>query len=437
MTKKSKIFFILFSLIILFLSLNIHSNKQPGNYRCEIHADKAGYYVYLPAFFLYDFNPENFPNNIDKNVGDGFDFKKINPVTHEKVVFTKYSCGVAILDAPFFLVTHLFCKLTHADASGFSIPYHRMRDISSWVYTMLGLVLLFLTLTKKTNFSENTLLLGISLYFLGTNFLYYSIKDVGMSHNYSFFLIALFLYLYTVRYDMSQYKQFAVLGFVLGMLFLVRPINLVFLCVLCLWDISNLNELKLRIINYGSKLFVLLGIAFLVVVPQLAYYYYVSHGFVNYSYGNESFIYLKNPQILRVFFGLENGLFTNNPIHVFTFLGIFYLIKNKIVNGWKLLSLFLGIGLLYSTWWCWGLGCGFSHRGYVEYYAVFVLPFIYLLNQILTKPNKIKIPIMAVLAICILINLKLTFAYDNCWYGKNSWDTQEWLKLLLHTGYVK
>ena len=98
MSKKIIIFLSIAATIILFLSLNLHSNKRPANYRCEIHADKAGYYVYLPAIFLYDFNPDKFPKNIEKTIGEGFDFRKKNSQNDQKVIFTKYPCGVAIMD---------------------------------------------------------------------------------------------------------------------------------------------------------------------------------------------------------------------------------------------------------------------------------------------------------------------------------------------------
>lgn len=437
MSKLSKIFFIIVSLILLFLSLNIHSKKPTANYRCEIHADKAGYYVYLPAFFLYDFNTEKFPKNIDRTIGDGFDFRKKNPVTHKNVVFTKYSCGVAIMDAPFFLVTHLYCKLLNLDSSGFSIPYHRMRDVSTWFYTMLGLILVFLTLKKKTNLDDKTILIGVALFVFGTNFLYYTVKDAGMSHNYSFFLIALFIYLYTVKFDLKKYWHYCLLGLVMGLLILIRPINSVFLGCIVLWDIQSLGEFKQRFLHPWKHWLSFAVVVLLTLIPQLMYYKYAFGSFVNYSYGNESFIYLMNPQILRVYFGLENGWITNNPLHIFTLAGIFFMVKHKIANAWKLLFLVLGIGLLYSAWWCWGLGCGFGHRGFVEYYALLMMAFVYILNFIFTLPKKSRWVLYSLIGICVMVNLKLTFAYDNCWYGANSWDTQEWFKLMFETGFVK
>ncbi len=100
MSRKLTIYLAIVAVFLLFLSLNIHSNKKPANYRCEIHADKAGYYVYLPALFLYDFNPNKFPKNIENTIGEGFAFIKKNSENDQKVIFTKYPCGVNYCSIP-------------------------------------------------------------------------------------------------------------------------------------------------------------------------------------------------------------------------------------------------------------------------------------------------------------------------------------------------
>jgi hypothetical protein len=35
-------------------------------------SDKVGYYVYLPATFLYHFKAQEFPANVDSLTGNGF-----------------------------------------------------------------------------------------------------------------------------------------------------------------------------------------------------------------------------------------------------------------------------------------------------------------------------------------------------------------------------
>ncbi|HAV25632.1 MAG TPA: hypothetical protein DCX01_05600 [Bacteroidetes bacterium] len=63
---RDKIVFGLLFLFLLFVSLNRHSKHPAFEYHSEIFTDKAGYHVYLPAFFYYDMNGQKMPEDIDK-----------------------------------------------------------------------------------------------------------------------------------------------------------------------------------------------------------------------------------------------------------------------------------------------------------------------------------------------------------------------------------
>jgi hypothetical protein len=423
--------------LLLFVTFNIHNNKVPLNYRSEIYADKAGYYVYLPALFLYDFSPEKFPEKLDSISGYGFLFAHTNPNKTQKVVFTKYPCGVAIMDAPFFAVTHLYCKLKNLPTDGFSAPYHRMRSLSAWFYPMLGIFLILLTIHKKTNIRPGILMGGATLFMLGTNLIYYTAKESGLSHNYSFFLLAWLVYFKTLVFKPEKTTHYLLLGLIVGLMVLVRPINAVFAGLFLMWDLRSVTEVKSLFVNNPKKWLLFALMAFAVFIPQLVYYQYAFGRYVNYSYGNETFLFWKNPKIAHVFFAFENGWLTNNPAHVFTLAGIVFMIKNNMANGRKLLALVAGVGLLYASWWSWELGCGMGHRGFVEFYAVLMLPFIYSFNNIMNMQGVKKAMLLGLLVLFVLINLKIITAYDNCWYGRGAWDAREWFDLLLKMVYVK
>ena len=50
------IFFIILLAASLYLTLNLHRNNGYFNWKSEIWADRAGYYIYLPSFFMYHFD---------------------------------------------------------------------------------------------------------------------------------------------------------------------------------------------------------------------------------------------------------------------------------------------------------------------------------------------------------------------------------------------
>ena len=97
-------------------------------------SDKAGYYVYLPALFLYEFNSSKFPTKVDSLTGDGFHLNLKN-----NKVQSKYPVGVAVLVSPFFILAHAYSVLTDKVADGFSIPYQNAIDIAGVFYLLLCL----------------------------------------------------------------------------------------------------------------------------------------------------------------------------------------------------------------------------------------------------------------------------------------------------------
>ena len=193
MTKHSKLLkyllFLLFSVIVMFLSFNRHSKSGVFNYHSEIWADKAGYYIYLPAVFNYNFNASLFPDSIAAKTGDGF---RID-TTNNKVI-TKYSCGIAILQMPFYLAAGIFDDSSDPGRiPGFTKANHAAINIAAVFYLLLGFF--FLGRYLENRFHKPLVWLVLFVLFTATNLYYYSVDETGMSHVYSFFLFSLFLFL--------------------------------------------------------------------------------------------------------------------------------------------------------------------------------------------------------------------------------------------------
>ena len=70
-TKLIGLFILLYGLLCL-LSLNRHSQAKLNTYHAELWADKAGYNVYLPALFIYNFDSKQLPPKLEANTGNGF-----------------------------------------------------------------------------------------------------------------------------------------------------------------------------------------------------------------------------------------------------------------------------------------------------------------------------------------------------------------------------
>lgn len=150
MKRKSHIrvfsFFLVLYGLLLFLSLNRHSHSGYYNYHSEIWADKAGYYVYLPAALKFNFDASQFPDSIEQKTGFGFKLDK-----KSNLVLTKYTYGSALMQLPFYLLADLLAEPLGYEADAFSPIYYKFIDIAAVTYLMLGLIFLYLFLKKRSN----------------------------------------------------------------------------------------------------------------------------------------------------------------------------------------------------------------------------------------------------------------------------------------------
>jgi len=392
--------------ILMFAALNRHSHSKVFTYNSQLWADKAGYYIYLPALFIYDFDLKKIPDNIDLLTGNGFTINKIN-----NKIESKYPVGTAILESPFFILANTYELLIGGKADGFSKTYQNMIEICAVFYLSLGLFYLFLFLSKT--FSRKSTLLSLFVLFSATNLYYYSICEGGFSHIYSFFLFSYLLFLLSNnKYAFSKTTWFKII-IVGSFIVLIRQINIVFL-IISLFIFIPRKTLQ-KYLSFKDWMFSFI-IFLMVLSPQIIYNFYLSGSPFLYSYQNEKFIYLFNPKIKEVLFAFENGWITNNPIHLFTLIGIviYYKIQPKISIG--LLLIFLFCTYLYASWWSYELGCAYGHRGFVDIYPFAAISLTAVIQWIkLTNSKLIKKISYSFIILCVVLNLKFIYTYDTCW----------------------
>jgi hypothetical protein len=419
---------IILSGILLFLTFNKHSRSGVQTYHSEIWGDKAGYYVYLPAAFLYAFDGSRFPENIDSLTGNGF---RLDREDHR--VLTKYTCGVAVLLSPFFLITHALTVLLNAPQDGFSLPYHRMIDVAAIFYLLAGFLAWYLFLRKY--FSRIVSVVTMTALFLGTNLYYYAVDETGMSHIYSFFLFS--LYLLAIQHlfsgTASSRKWAFTAGVAAAMIVLVRPVNAVFLPVALFLDVTSRKEIVTRIafLLKWKNLLILIPAALLVFLPQGLYWHYAYGHYLTYTYQGEGFTNLFTPRIIEYLFSTNNGLLIYSPILLLVISGMVLMLLRQQKNGWMTAAMFIITVYLFSSWWNWYYGCGYGNRSFTEYLSLMALPFGFQINTIWTHSRKgIRWLWIIVICLLILLNLKMIYSWDGCWYG-TTWDWERFIGLLL------
>jgi len=390
------------------LSLYRHHAGEPNTFQSEIWADRAGYYVYLPATFLYTMQPERFPEKMDSLTGNGFELN-----LKDGKVFTKYSNGVAILQMPFFVAAHLITIFTGQPADGFSFYYRKSINLAAATYLTLGLLLLYSFLTRIVPQRRRAHLLSIALLFLGTNLYYYGIVATGMSHVYSFFLFAAFAYLSSCKVSL---RNSVLLGLCAGFIVLIRPTNLIFLPFPWLLHTHFAQR------NTRTWLISIVSAAF-VFLPQLFYWHYLSGSWFFYSYGSEGFSNAFHPQIARVLLAPHNGMLPYAwPLLLIPF-AVFRLYKYRKPAGVYSAFAILIIIYLSAAWHDPAFGCGAGLRNVSEYMALLALPYSLLIHRVMNTPGTLIKRLFAIsLLLLALISFKINYHFYGCYPG----DIWEW-----------
>lgn len=239
-----------------------------------------------------------------------------------------------------------------------------------------------------------------------------------MSHAYSFCLVAIFLAA-SVRCLVKGEKQLLwKCSLLLGLIVLCRPINvLVVLFIPFLFPTWKSSIGKLRVTLGSWRSIVTLTLPFLLVVfLQLLYYKLATGHYLVYSYDEEGFNFA-NPEWFNFLFSYKKGLFLYTPMYLLAFLSLFFVkALSRFQKGiWTFALAF--IIYIFSSWWMWFYGGGFSGRVMVEYIPFFILPFGLYLNQLKAK-RRMLISAMVVLLIVVCQIQSYQYRYYEIHYSE-------------------
>jgi len=419
-------FFATMFCVILIPSLKYHSGRGYLNWKSEIYADRAGYYIFLPATFYYQWDPKKAPLKMDEKTGFGFVYDYQNGK-----IRTKYSCGLAFPIAPFFIATQYIARILGIPREdGFAPVFHRMADVAAAFYLVLGMFLLFRFLRKYFSLAASYLTLIFLL--AGTNLLYYSLYDTLMTHVYNFALVAAYLLSYKKYLDgKGKYRFFLIASAALAMLTLIRPTSIVLIIVVFLLDTRTPDELKARIqMLFRLKHLPLMGLFILIgYIPQLLYNRYVSGQFIYYLY-DDSFANMLSPRIVEIWFSTMNGLFIYTPMMILVIVGMIIMVRKKAVNAWISIILFLVLSYAFASWTCWYFGCSFGQRSFIDVFPVFAIPFAFLTEQAIAHKKKaMQGFIILIMLLFSWYNISLSYVYEECFFG-SAWDWNRYGQLL-------
>lgn len=376
--------------------------------------DGLSYYAYLPLTLNYqdlkmEFYSQGEDDIVTKSRFGGFP----KPTPNGNWVIPT-SMGLALLASPFVVAGHLFALMTPFENSGYSAPYMVGVLLSTLFY--LGLGLIFLRKVLLSCFNETITLITLLCLVFGTNLLYYIINQPFMSHVYSFSLISVFLFL-TVSWHRKQKTWILLLlGFTLGLISLVRPVNVIIVVLFFLWNVRSFRNLRDKFIFWLKKpqLILFMVLPFLVVwLPQMLYWKHVTDQYFYWSYSTQSGekvgFFFGNPQILNVLFSYRKGWLLYTPIMIFALTGMLLMKKKSGEFQTGTIATFLLFLYITSSWWSWWYGCSFGQRPFVDIYGLLAVPFASALFTLSGSGKKVRIAGYSILSFFVFLNLFQTW----------------------------
>lgn len=378
--------------------------------------DVYGYYLYLPATFIYQdigledntwlnavrdkYNPSPTPYQYVKGKG-----------SRQAIV---YNIGYSFIYAPGFIIAHYIAEPLGYAADGFSKPYQFSLVITAFLLSMIGL---FMLRKIALHFFSDTItaLLMIAV-ILGTNYFFQAVYDGTMPHNILFTLNC-FIIWYTIQWhEEKTLKHSMLLALLIGLASICRPTELIWILLPLFWNVydkfsfhEKFNILKEKF----SQVIILASILLVFVSIQSIYYKYSLGNFLEINLRSERFSFL-DPNTIQFLFSYKKGWLLYTPIMAFAIAGFYFLFK-KYRTIWLPLFLFFVVNLfVVSNWECWWYGASFSQRPMVETYCMMVFPLGALFSWIAdNKKRFIQWIFILLIGFCVVLNIFQTWQFLN------------------------
>lgn len=370
---------LLFCCLFLSLAVFIYYPKWK-NTRTEatISWDVSGYYLYLPAFFIYkDAKKLEFAPKIIEQYYPVPNLEQ-QAFPHESGNYVmKYPAGQALQWLPFFALAHVYALNSKYPADGFSVPYQFMISLGSLMIAFIGLW--FMRKALLEYFSDKVTAIALFFLVLGTNYLAYASINGAMTHNNLFTIYAVLIYLTIQFYKNPTFAKALGIGLLVGLAGLTRPTELMSLLIPVLWGIQMpmKNSIIQRVHFFKEhlpKLLLAIIACGLVGSIQLIYWKYITDHWLVYSYQDQGFSWLY-PHLKNGLFSYRSGWLLYTPIMMFALIGFIPLYKKHNSVFWTTLAfagLFIYVAFAWDIWW---YGGSLGQRTMVQCYPVLLFPF--------------------------------------------------------------
>lgn len=383
-----------------------------GGSEATIGWDVSGYYIYLPALFIYkDLKLLSFQDQILKDYQPTPERQQSFP--HDSGAFVaKYSSGQALQMLPFFAVAHAYATLSpRYPADGYSAPYQLGIALGALVFALVGLI--FLRKYLLLYFSDHVVGLSLLLLCLGSNYFDYAGITGAMTHNTLFTLYALLLLVSHRFHQKPRYLLAVIIGGVVGLMALTRPTEIIAVIIPLVYGMNPFSKKQLTLRSLflwqnRGKILLSATMCLLVGSIQLIYWKYVSGEWIVYSYEEQGFSWL-SPHLYEGFIGYRSGWLTYSPIMICSIIGLPMLYrfhKSQLMFVLPFALLFTYITFAWDIWW---YGGSLGQMAMVQLYPVLSIPFALFVRELITWKKYLQWIVGFILALFIYLNLWYTY----------------------------
>ncbi len=418
---NNKLIFFFIGVVALAFSSGIYSYNGHSEWP-PIKFEGEGYYSYLPTLVIYKSLDFTFVEK-KRFKEKGLDWKDVRLDKNTGRLNNQYPMGVAILIGPFFLIAHFLTLLFNSsNADGYSLIYQVSILTAACFYYLLGTYYLAKFLNRI--FGETTVFFTIIFITFGTSLFHYATFDAIFPHIYSYCFVSLLLYFTEKFWGSSNLNCSLVLGLIIGMLFLIRNLNLALASFFFLYPYGK--DFKERVLSNAKSLSWVMGAAFLTVFPQLIIWRVNSGSFFAFSHLDQSVeggsINWFSPKLIEIFSSIQAGVFIWSPILLFGIIGLLLGLRGSLKKV-AILSL-INLGFLtyaMAALKTWHFGGGYGHRGFVDFYPIFAIGIAAFLSEF-KKPKIFQV----VTVIFTVFTLLTSVQMFNYWKGKIDYLKPTW-----------
>ncbi len=375
--------------------------------------DVFGYYLYLPATFIYD-DPalektEWLSDLMEKYGPSGTLYQVVDMPDGRRMI--KYTMGMAVAYAPFFLIAHALAEPLGFPADGLSPPYQIAITLGCLLYILIGIFLFRRVLLRF--FDDQWTALLLILIVLGTNYLQLAAWDgTLLTHPFLFTLYAALLLATIEWHDRPRIEAGVAIGATGGLIALVRPPEALVMLLPLLWAIDRPKEKLLQLRSHWMHVIVAIIMFLMIISPQLIYWKALSGEWITNSYANnpgEGFD-IREPHLRPFLISFRKGWFIYTPLMLLAIIGLPWLWRRHRALFWPLvifLPLQVWIVASWTNWWY--AGGSFSSRSMLPVYVLLAIPLGALLQWI--SLQKIRPITYAGVGALVFLNLFQTWQW--------------------------